>query len=181
LINGLIMFAIFNPMKRLLLMICLAFALNSQAQPQLQATIKKAAQTMANAVIKADFNTAINLMYPKMVTNLGGREKIAQQITNGAKQMKATNSQIFSINIGQPATIVEMSDQRFSLVPTNVTVSTQGRLMSKSYPELAVSDDKGKTWFFMDGDNISDAKLQMYFPKAASLIIQQKRLMGIVH
>ena len=166
-------------MKRLLLLAALIVFINSPALAQYQAAIKRDAQAMCNAVVKGDFKTAVNYMYPKLVTQMGGRDKILQQVTDGAKAMNQAGQKLVNITIGDPGKVITDSDQRFVIVPSRVLVNVGGKINNTAYPQLGVSDDKGKTWHFMDGHNLNDEVLQRFFPKVSGQLIALKQSMGI--
>ena len=169
---------IFIPMKRLLLFIALVAFANTQALAQYQTAIKRDAQAMCNAVVKGDFKTAVNYMYPKMVTQLGGRDKILQQVSDGAKAMNQAGQKLVNITIGEPGKVIANGNQRFVMVPSRVLVNVGGKVSNTSYPQLGISDDKGKTWHFMDGNNLNDDVMQRLFPKVGKQLIELKQAMG---
>jgi hypothetical protein len=122
----------------------------ANADPQTEQIRKLAAENSA-AVASGNYARLVDLTYPKVVEMIGGRDKMIQTLQRGSEDMKAHGSAILGAEVDEPKEVVTAGDKRFAIVPMTVSVQVpDGTLRSKGFP-IAVSEDRGKTWTFIDG------------------------------
>jgi hypothetical protein len=140
-------------MKHLTLLILTLVALCSElanADPQTERIRKLAAEDSA-ALTSGDYARLVQLTYPKVVEMIGGRDKMIETLQRGSEDMKARGSAILGAEVGEPKDVVTAGDKQFAIVPMTVRVQVaDGTLRSKGFL-IAVSEDRGKTWTFIDG------------------------------
>lgn len=107
------------------------------------------ATEVLSATKSGNYKRVMDLTYPKVVEMMGGRDKAVQMIEQAMQAVKVLEAQS-----DDPGEIVSSGDKQFCVVPTrmrlqvgNKTVRTKGFL-------LAVSEDAGKHWTFLDGEGL---------------------------
>ena len=122
----------------------------ANADPQTERIRKLAAENSA-ALKSGNYARLVELTYPKVVEMLGGRDKMIEAMRRGSEDMKAQDSAILGAEVSEPEKVVTAGDKQFAIVPMTVRVQLPaGTLRSKGFL-IAVSEDRGKTWTFIDG------------------------------
>jgi hypothetical protein len=123
-------------------------ALSSDAQAE---QIHKLAIENSLALISGNYARLVDLTYPKLVEMIGGRDKMIEMLRSGNEDMKAHGSAILGAEVSEPKEIVVAGDKQFAIVPMVVRMHVpEGTLRSNGYL-IALSEDHGNTWKFIDG------------------------------
>ena len=134
-------------------LILIAIAVCAQlasADPQTERVRALAAENSA-ALSSGNYARLVELTYPKIVEMIGGRDKMIETLRRGSEDMKAHGSAILGAEVSEPKEVVTANDRQFAIVPMTVRVQVpDGTLHSKGFL-IAVSEDHGKTWTFIDG------------------------------
>lgn len=130
------------------------------------ARIKQGAGKVAKATMAGDWTTVADSTYGKVVEQMGGREKMLSDMKIVMTQLKEQGMAITSFNVGNPGEPVFDGGRIFSVIPVSLELSGQkGRLHSKGYL-LAISEDKGKSWKYVDGSGMANKTIkEKIFPK----------------
>jgi len=132
--------------------------------------IKHQAQELSDAMIKGDYNKAADLTYPKLVELMGGRAKFISETEKVFKQMEAQQMRIVSNAIGEPRDMMEIKDEIYAIVPTEMRMKVPEGILASDVFMIAVSKDGGQNWTFVDtaAAREDSSALKMLFPDAAS-------------
>jgi hypothetical protein len=126
----------------------------ASADPQTERIRKLAAENSA-ALTSGNYARLVDLTYPKVVEMIGGRDKMIETLRRGSEDMKAHGSAILGTEVGEPKEVVTAGDKQFAIVPMTVRVQVpDGTLRSKGFL-IAISEDRGKTWTFIDGAGVT--------------------------
>ncbi len=146
--------------KLVFLVFCLFSSLiKIQAQNQ-QAAVKTQATAMANALQKKDYNTFSQYVHPKLVAMAGGKTHMLQRIDSANAMARQFGAEIRKISIGEPAKIITFKNELQTTVSQTTEMSSaMGGIIFES-TLIAISDDGGKTWRFLDTSlyNVRDIK-----------------------
>src|SRR5215471_6772634 len=127
--------------------ICAQFA---NADPQTERIRKLAAENSA-ALISGNYARLVELTYPTVVEMIGGRDKMIETLRRGSEDMKAHGSTILRAEVSEPKEVVTAGDKQFAIVPMTVHVQVSDGTVHRKGFLIAVSEDRGKTWTFIDG------------------------------
>jgi hypothetical protein len=131
---------------RLLFLLIIPFA----ARAQDTTVVKRQAALFAHATFRGDVKVIIAGTYPKLIELSGGKEQMAQLITERMDELKKQGITGFEGSVGKPGKIYKAGDELLCLLPENIIMTTSvGRYRSRSYL-LAVSDNNGESWTFLD-------------------------------
>jgi hypothetical protein len=139
-----------------LAIVCLvAFAPQDKPDTRLETAVQQAKKS-SEAAIKSDAATLVDLMPNKLIEESGGREKMVENVTKSFEIMKQQGMTIASAKVGQPDKLHKGGSVLYCLIPQSVVINIgksaaagEGTLSSDSYL-LAMSDDEGKNWKFID-------------------------------
>ena len=104
-----------------------------------------AALTSGNYARVADFT------YPKVVEMMGGRDKMIETTRQIIEDMKTGGVAILSIEVSEPERVVTANDKLFAVVPQVVRMQGPKKTARSNGFLIAVSEDAGKNWSFIDG------------------------------
>jgi hypothetical protein len=146
----------------ILLIFFLAAVLADEKQPKKgsddtpEKVAKRKADEVAQATVKSDFEKIVALTYPKVIEEMGGREKMIGAMKTGLKDMKARGIEFRSAKVEDAKPVVSGGSDLFTIVPFTLEIKLPGgRTTVKSFL-LGISSDKGKTWSFVDGSGIGN-------------------------
>ncbi|MFB9841858.1 hypothetical protein [Mucilaginibacter ginsenosidivorans] len=126
--------------------------------------LKHQAQAVADALVKGDYATVVDHTYPKIVTQMGGKEKMMATIKQGMEQMNAQGFSFADAAVGSPGKFYKAGTEIHCLIPQRIALkSPNSRIVNNSYL-LAVTKDGGKFWYFIDINRGTYNKIPQLFP-----------------
>jgi hypothetical protein len=126
--------------------------------------VKQQANVLAQAVIKGDYKTLVDHMYPRVVAMMGGKEKMLNTANTSMANMKAEGIVFENATIGSPGKFYRAGKEIHCLVPETITLKMpKGHVVAQSYL-LAISADGGKTWSFIDLNKNTINNITKMFP-----------------
>jgi hypothetical protein len=165
--------------QRLLILVAMllviAAPLLAQTPQQLTA-LKAQANAIATAIKKQDFKTVIKMTNPKVVAAAGGEVKMLDQLSKGIGMMKAKgiNMNISNIVVGEPSAFIKVKKQLQCTVPDKIEIKMMGGTMSTNSTLIAISDDDGKTWNFIDAMGKNIATIKQVLPDLSDKLVIAK-------
>jgi hypothetical protein len=136
--------------------------------------LKRQANIVAKALLNSDFKTVIVHTYPKAVELAGGKEKLLQIMSNGINQMKAQGFAFEKVSIGSPGKFYKAGTEIHCLVPETLIMKTSKGRMSAKSNLLAISNDGGKNWSFLDLNKGTISSVKNLFPNFNNNLIIPK-------
>ena len=141
------------------------------ADPELTATdetmikeIKKHAEQCSEAQMKMDFDKILPYVPKKLLELMGGPEILKTKLAQGNAELKRRGVTIDAAIIGTPEKPQKHDGILASLVPMTTKLTTpQGKLVATSHM-IAVSEDKGASWVFVDTATVNEEKLGTLYP-----------------
>ena len=130
----------------------------------LQTTIKIQAMDMANALVKNDFPGFSKYLPPSIVDYGGGAEKMKSNMDSANQAMKQFGVAFKKILIGNPGDIIHYQDQLQCVVPQTTTMKTPLGELEVTTSLIAISRDRGKSWYFVDTNVYKADKLKTVLP-----------------
>ncbi|HTL07134.1 MAG TPA: hypothetical protein VL307_02715 [Chitinophagaceae bacterium] len=126
------------------------------------AVVKAQANDMARAVMAKDVNKLATYMPPKLLAEVGGKDKLMVARDTVNKMMKQFGAEIQKITIGDPSKIVSYKKQLQTTLPQTTEIKFMASKVFMESTLIAVSEDKGAHWYFVDtsvyrGDKVKNA------------------------
>jgi hypothetical protein len=126
----------------------------ASADPQTEQVRKLAVEDSA-ALVSGNYARLVDLTYAKFVEMIGGREKMIETLGRGNEEMKAHGSAILAAEVSEPKEVVTAGDKQFAIVPITVRVQVPDGTVRSTDFLIGISEDRGKTWTFLDGAGIT--------------------------
>ncbi len=157
----------------LLLLFILPFTFPSIAQTiaQQREQITAGVQKIGEATVKSDFETVLAYTHPKIIAAGGGKDSLMSVVKKNFKQMQSQGIAIKSFTIGVPGDIEIIGRLHYSMVPQTMVLQVPGGTLSAKSSTLAVSEDSGQHWYFINPKNKDEATLWAVFPELRGKLI----------
>ena len=164
-------------MRRLSLLVGIVFLgwlSPAKAQTPVRDRIRASAANMSTDLHTAQYGKLVDLMYPKVVSLGGGRDKIIDFLKRGADEMSQQGYKFGNADMGPASEPVAGGDKLFSVVPQTIRMTGPNVKVEQTSYLLAISSDKGKTWTFVDGAGVKPDVIKQLFPELpASLVLPE--------
>lgn len=152
-------------MKNLLLAILLcATDLTGMAQ-DVRIEIKQAAEKCAKSLLTGDYEGFATYTHKRVVALMGGKEAMVAVLKREIERMRSEGYDFADAVIGNPAEPVKIGTWVTALVPEEVIMKVPGGRLHQDAFLLAVSEDDGKHWAFLDLGPITPAQFAKIFPE----------------
>jgi hypothetical protein len=128
-------------------------------------TIRQEGMKKGHAMVYRDYQTLAGYTYPKMAEKMGGIDKMIRNMSEGGAYASSKGLSIDNVEIGVPEPIIEVSGNLYSLVLETVYMTTsKGQTIMKKYL-LAISEDQGNKWYFIDASLLANEEyMKEFFP-----------------
>ena len=143
----------------------------------LTSRIQQQANIMGEAFLKSDYITFAKYTYPALLNAMGGENKMASTLSQTINDMYLKGMSFSSIYIDDPSKIVKNHNELQCTLQQHTTIKlANGRVITTS-TLIAVSEDGGNDWYFIDTSNKDGATIRKVMPNLSNAIIipiQQK-------
>lgn len=141
----------------------LLFSITAYAQDT--TVVTRLANRFAKATFSGDAKTVLDFSYPGLIKLSGGRDAMQKMITERITELKGRGVMKFDGWVNSPGPFYTAGEQIHILFPETVVMRMiNGRYITHSYL-LGISEDKGKSWSFMDVGNMPANVLERLLPK----------------
>lgn len=135
------------------------------------------AQQMANFFKNENFGPYVNFVHPEVLKMAGGSDRMIELIEQQFSALKDAEMVIQDVVMGKPTPIVSYKNQLQSTIPQSLIITTPDSRITSKYNLIAVSNDSGKSWSFIDTQGKDILTMRKTFPSLSSeLILPNKEL-----
>jgi hypothetical protein len=117
---------------------------------QMMATAKQQGQGIADAMATKDFAKIIDLTYPPVLQVMGGKEK-ALEIIKASLESADAKIKLKTTKVGDAIELIDTGSTAYIVLPETMELDTPDGPGRSEGCLLAISDDRGKTWTYVDG------------------------------
>ncbi len=119
---------------------------------------------MAEATISGNYQALAKFTYPKIVEIMGGQEQMAEIIEKEIQQLENQGITLVSVKLGTPEKVYKAANELHCLVPQTIVLKLNAGNMAQESFLLAVSQDAGKNWYFVDTAQLTNDSARQLFP-----------------
>lgn len=116
----------------------------------LKALIKEKCQIMVKATVEDDYKTLMDFTLPNIVEMMGGKEKAIELTKTQMEKIHQDSAFILKVDIGEPQEIIKVENQLQCVIPQVLYMSIQGSKYRIEGGTIGISNDEGKTWYFLN-------------------------------
>jgi hypothetical protein len=152
-------------MKRpvIVFVITLIIQLSLTAQP-MATVIKTQAIEMGKALVNNDLTGFQQYMHPEIIKQAGGAEKMKVMADSAQAIFKQFGGSIKRISYGNPAVILTHKNELQTTLPQTTFITTVFADIELESTLIAISQDKGKHWYFIDTQLYGSDKIRQNLP-----------------
>jgi hypothetical protein len=156
-------------------MLLLVGSVYAQADIQkLRPTVKAAAKKMNEALVKKNLAEFVKTTHPKVIEGTpGGAEKIVKDLEAQLSAIEKDGANIVSAWTGEASPIIDTAGEYQCTIPQYMKRNIKdpkGVLITQT-TLMAISQDKGKTWYFVDATDKTLAQWKTVFPTLSSKLV----------
>ncbi|HSC36789.1 MAG TPA: hypothetical protein VLD19_02920 [Chitinophagaceae bacterium] len=153
------------------LLAALLLIIQFTASAQYETIIKTQAMEMAKALLAKDVEKVVQYMPPKLVEASGGKAKVLSVRDSLNKFMLQFGAEIQRVTIGNPTKIISYKDQLQSTLPQTTRIKFMESAVVIESTLIAISEDKGQHWYFVDTNIYRSGKLKEALPNLSPELV----------
>jgi hypothetical protein len=148
-----------------------SFGQNTNKTSTITGNLVNQANDFGHLVKNKDTKKFVDKIYPGLISLVGGKDKLIEMTDNGYEQLAMQGISIDSVSFLKPNPIIE-TDNELQTTITEFLMMTipNGRMITKS-TLIAISQDKGITWYFLDTSGNSLKAMKQNFPNLSDKLI----------
>lgn len=132
---------------------------------RMSAIFKKDVEAMGQCLITEDYDCFIRYNHPMIVQSYGSKEKmkdLLSQMMRGYKEYQGQYKKIAFVDVGQ----IESAGRNIqAVINQEVTLDKHGEQVTEHQKVLAVSEDNGTTWHYINLTGTDKEKISRFYPE----------------
>lgn len=130
---------------------------------------------MKNLFLAENFKAYCHYIYPPIIKMMGSEEKLISALQSALNEMKNDGFETIDIHYSEPSKMIKQGNELQMTITQNLLMkSPQGNVLGK-YTLIAISEDEGKNWKFIDTSGKDLETMRSYFPNLSpQLVIKPK-------
>lgn len=158
-------------MKNIFLLVTSVVIAGTSFSQNQNSIIKAQAMDMARALIKKDYPAFIKYMHPQVIQLAGGNDKLIARMDTVNAVAAQYGAEIKRVVIGNPGIIVNHNKEMQVTIPQITEMKTGfGNLVLES-TLIAISADKGKSWYFIDTSVYNAENIKQALPNLSPALV----------
>jgi hypothetical protein len=147
---------------------------SNQVAAQHASKIKAAAMDMGNALVQKNSPKFIGYMHPVMVELAGGEKQLRLISDSALKVFEQFGGKVSRITFGNPSEIVKSKKTLQSVIPQTITLTSFIADVELSTSMIAISEDSGENWKFIDTNLFSVKQIKSAMPELSLALVIPK-------
>ena len=131
--------------------------------------LKRGATLLGNATVNGDIDSIIDGTHESVLKISGGRENMRAALSREFQTMAKQGFVINGFDVLNPKAIHKADGKLFSIIPTVLRIDFLNKKIRSKTFLLAISDDEGRTWKYLDGAGLATEekrnRFAIVFPK----------------
>ena len=128
------------------------------------AAILKDADTMLTAFLKGDVDGLLDYTYPPLFDIVGNREFMAEFIATTIIAMQTDGFKIDTALVNEPGPVYKSGNELHAILTQTIYSSFADGTVRSDSPLLAISQDGGNRWYFLDLKQFNSEMMHEIFP-----------------
>lgn len=128
------------------------------------ATVKGNVQKMMDATCTGDYNTVLDMTYPKVLELMGGKEAALKEIEAAMKAIKGQGI-TFKVKEVSTPTVMKGAKDHYSVTPYSLLMTVPGKKITLISAVVGISTDEGKSWKYINLDDKGEKGVRDMLPQ----------------
>ena len=147
---------------------------HSASAQQFSSKIKGNAMEMSRALIAKKSAVFLQFMHPSMVKLAGGKTQLSAITDSAMTVFEQFGGKISKINYGNPSEVVEYKKTMQAVLPQSTFLTSPLGDVELSSSLIAISNDKGESWTFIDTSLFGLEKIKSVMPDISPKLVIPK-------
>jgi hypothetical protein len=143
--------------------VLIASAMHVAAAVEPQERALAGALRLAKATQELDAAKIVNLMLPDVVSAAGGASKMRSILAHKFAQAKSVGMVVDSVTLGLQTAMGKDGGTCYIFFPYITEAHSNAMKVTDEAFYLAISDDSGKTWYYVDGLELNEEIIKTVF------------------
>jgi hypothetical protein len=156
----------------ILFLVFVSTVLAGQIEPKEASEIKIACATMSSAVLGNRHEEVADMMYPELVKQFGGKERLVTTLRQEEEKNRKANVVIHSFTLVPRAEFFDGHRYRVVFVESVMVIEAYGTKIKSTSFQIAFRELDSSRWYLMDGTRLNSAQFYTVFsglPKGLEL------------
>ena len=119
---------------------------------------------MGNALANEDYQTFIDFSPPILIQNFGGRESMLEIIEKPYNELKSSGVRVKGVKLLRILEVQRSGDFFQAIIEQEVRLEKHGKNNSLFQKMLALSEDGGETWHYLNIENSDREEIERFYP-----------------
>lgn len=137
---------------------------NAVSKESIRNEIKDQVSIMGKALTKGDYNTFVAYNHPVMIQSYGGKEKTISLLRSTLDELKKSGRSIQDVSLAEIYDMTHDGKKIQAIITMKVIYSGTENEKTEIQKMIAVSDDGGANWHFINIDGKTKAEMLKFFP-----------------
>ncbi|MDO3645239.1 hypothetical protein [Mucilaginibacter sp. L3T2-6] len=133
--------------------------------------VREQANAMGQAFLRGDYDTFAGYLYPVIINSMGGKEQIAATLRKTVSNLKANGASFSNITVDNPSKIIKAHSELQCTLQQHTTIKTRDSKIVTTSTLIAMSENGGKDWFFIDTSNKAEKDIRKALPNLNQAIV----------
>ncbi len=139
------------------------------SEPDKKIALKTAADRMNHGLVNKDYDAVISTTYPKAIEMArGGRERMLEVLQTQMNALEKQGNKIVAAWIEDPTPFIDTAGELQCTVPQKMKLQMEEGKLTTQTTLVAISPDKGATWYFVDASDRDIHAMRTVFPNLSS-------------
>jgi len=156
------------------ILVCSLLIICISVNGQHASSIKTAAMEMGNALAQKNSQKFIGYMHPVMIELAGGEEQLRMISDSALNVFEQLGGRVSKISYGNPGEVVNHKKILQSVVPQTMTLTSFIADIELSTSLIAISEDGGKSWRFIDTNLFNIKQIKSTMPEISPSLVVPK-------
>lgn len=134
------------------------------SKESLRTVMTNQVEIMGKALARGDYNSFIEYNHPVMIQSYGGKEKTISLLRSTMEELKKTGTSIKDVSLSDIYDIVYEGKNIQAIITMKVIYSGTQNEKTEIQKMIAVSDDGGTKWHFINIEGKTKAEMLKFFP-----------------
>jgi len=155
----------------ILLSIILIAAFSTYAQNTPEQNLLNQANDMGEKFIAKDYKGFLKYTHPATIKTMGGDKAMLAEVTKSFQEFERDGIKILGITFGVPAKILSVNNELQCTLPQSIEMHIPTGKVTAISTLLAISEDQGKNWFFLDTGSNDLMTMQLLLPQLSDELV----------
>ena len=126
-------------------------------------TVQRDVEACVRALYAGDLDTVLDLTHPRILDQLGGRERVAATMGEALQPMRDSGMRVESFMFPRPPDFLQAGPRRYVVVPTLAVLVLGGQRVESLNFQVGVLEPGARGWLYVEGARLDAGNVHAVF------------------